>query len=270
MAPPSVRQAAPYEMAMRDLAAYAALLPDVPRWLDTRGILLCWPAAVIEGPEHSDDRPAFVVVSEAEPIAAVVGRPGRAAIERAVARLVRMAGGARVDVLCQPKDAWELAGLLAGWTPDGATLHRLPGDAIGPDAPDLRRAWHPAYEIALVHPDDRARMDPGSVPGNIYQELDLTWRRGRPVAVAFADERPAAFLSAALETGGWWDVSVETLPEHRRRGLAAGCFRALHAFYRELGKRAVWGAHHSNPASLRLATRLGFVPDCDLMTFSRP
>jgi GNAT superfamily N-acetyltransferase len=259
-------------------AAYATLLPDEPRWVDTRGILLCWPTTVIEGPGHSGERPAFVVVSEAEPIAAVVGRPGRAAIERAVERLVRVAERATdespVDVLCQPEDAEEVAEALShcggGWTPDGATLHRLPGNEIGPDAPGLREASDPGYEIALVHPDDRARVGPGSVPGNIYQELDLTWRRGRPVAVAFADRRPAAFLSAALETEGWWDVSVETLPEDRRRGLAAGCFRALHAFYRELGKRAVWGAHHSNPASMRLAARLGFVEDCRLQTFGRP
>ncbi len=54
---------APYA-TMTDTTTYAALLPDEPRWVDTRGVLLCWPATVIEGPDHAEDRPAFVVVSE--------------------------------------------------------------------------------------------------------------------------------------------------------------------------------------------------------------
>lgn len=254
------------------MGRYAALLPDEPRWVDTRGILLCWPATVIESPAGPDPAVGggFVVASRAEPVGAVVGRPGREAILEGAQILTTAADEASADVLCQPDDAAAVAEALPGWSSEGATLHRLAGDR--PHPLPLRAD----AEIALVSPEERDRVAAEDVPGHVYQELDLTWRRGRPVAVAFVPgpsggaPRPAAFLSAALETEGWWDVSVETLPEHRRGGLAAACFHALHAHYRELGKRAVWGAHDSNPASLRLAHRLGFVPDSRLRIFKRP
>jgi GNAT superfamily N-acetyltransferase len=250
---------------MEPAARYLRYLPDEPRWVDTRGMLLCWPVTVIEGEGGPDPSAGggFAVVPELEAVGAVVGRPGDDAVVRAAGLLAARRREAPAELLAQPEDAEAVAHILPGWGRDGATLHTLGG--VG-EPPALR----PDAEIALLEPSERRRLPPAGVPAPVYREIEPTWRRGRPVAVAFVDGRPAAFCLGILETESLWDVSIETLEPYRRGGLAAACFEALRRHYRSLGKEPVWGAHHSNPASLRLACRLGFLPAARLEIFVQP
>jgi predicted GNAT family acetyltransferase len=57
-----------------------------------------------------------------------------------------------------------------------------------------------------------------------------------------------------------WDVGIDTLEGHRRRGHAAACFHALAAWMAGRGRQPVWSAYEDYPPSLTLAAKLGFQP----------
>ena len=114
--------------------------------------------------------------------------------------------------------------------------------------------------------------DLSGLPSALRAEVGAALARVQPLFVARVPPgdagRIVAVCSAAWETETLWDVSVETVPDHRRRGLAAACFIALARWMlAERGKRPVWGAHESNPASLALAASLGFVRESELLSF---
>lgn len=78
-----------------------------------------------------------------------------------------------------------------------------------------------------------------------------------------------AFAYPASETESLWDVSIDTLESHRRRGYGSAAVVALAAEQARRGKRAVWGAADSNPGSLALARSLGFAEAGRLWVASR-
>lgn len=90
-----------------------------------------------------------------------------------------------------------------------------------------------------------------------------------PVVAVFAGALPVAFAYVASETETLWDVSIDTLPSHRRRGYAAAAALHLMRVMRARGKTAVWGALDDNPASANLARRLGFVENGTLWVLTR-
>ena len=66
-----------------------------------------------------------------------------------------------------------------------------------------------------------------------------------------------------------WDVGIDTVPEHRRRGHATAAFRALAGHLAARGLQPVWGAKDDNVASLRLAAKLRFEPTNHLAVVKR-
>ncbi|MGQ9427658.1 GNAT family N-acetyltransferase [Gilvimarinus sp. F26214L] len=78
-----------------------------------------------------------------------------------------------------------------------------------------------------------------------------------------------AFAYVASETESLWDVSIDTIQSHRRRGYAAAAVLYLMRKMRAEGKSAVWGALESNRASASLARRLGFVENDGLWVLTR-
>jgi len=81
---------------------------------------------------------------------------------------------------------------------------------------------------------------------------------------------PVAVCSAGAVTETLWDVGIDTLAGHRRRGHATAAYRALAAHLAETGRDPVWGAEDTNVASLRLADELGFEPVDRLAVLTRP
>jgi len=247
-----------------DSAAIADLLPlipDQPRWIDYRGLLLSGRCRA-----WADEEPArgFVARALDEPFAAVWGAPGEAAV-----RAAGESGGHLDDVLVAPGPGAErVAAALPGWRPRRVFLHVLPGEPPAIDPPA-------GADVVMLAPDaPPIAPDLSGLPPALRAEVGGLLARVRPLIVARVppgDEgRIVAACSAALETETLWDVSIETVPDHRRRGLAAACFAALARWMAATrGKRPVWGAHESNPPSLALAERLGFVRDSELLTFQR-
>ena len=240
-------------------------MPDEPRHIDLRGLLLTGRCDIWAGP---DPARGFVAVSWDYPFAGLHGRP---AAELVVA--ATRAGRAACTGLC-PAGDWQLLALpedrpfveevLPGWHGQGIALHRPPHRLEDPPAT-------PAAEIRLLPDGHRGTgLAFDHVPGPSRHEYTLDWVSRRPMAVAVVNGLPVSFCYAAFTTERWWDVSVETLEPFRRRGLAAACFLSVAAHMEQNGLEPVWGAMLDNPASLGLAARLGFVRNGTLEGWSRP
>ena len=247
---------APTESHMERLAGS---LPDVPRWLETRSMLLSGRCEVL-GLEEGPPAPSFVareLEEGEEQMIYVVGRPPPEAIREATRRNL----GAGM-ALAAPEDARHVLEALPGWTADRATLHllgdapRLPGPEEGEVRPlgasDLRASWADG-----IPQDLRSFLEDAVVGGEA------------PAAAALEDGRPVSFCVASDQTEGLWDVSIDTLEGHRRRGHAARCVSWMVEEMRRRGKEPVWAAEETNPPSMRLAARLGFVP-VDELVLLRP
>ena len=230
----------------------AHTLPDVPRWIETRFMLLSGRCEVfgLEGDRDS----GFVVRDTETRLISVVGRPPEDAIEEAIAR-----GGYGGDVLTDSENRPHVAAALPGWTAARASLHLL-GDAT-------RLPRVPEGSIRLLSPPEPASLE--AAPHDLRCKLEVSGRRS-PVAAALSGDRPVSFCYAAAQTEGLWDVSIDTLEGYRRQGHAARCVAFMTWHMRRRNKEPVWGAEAWNLPSLGLAAKLGFVPVDEIVVFHPP
>ena len=199
--------------------------------------------------EEGDEGPSFVVrgLYPEEKLVSVVGRPPVDRVAEAVARNEN--SGA---VIAMPENAPSVARALPGWEMRPAVLHIL-----GEGGPTRV----PEGEVRLLFGPEGLRVLPSGLREGLRAELEGALRRGTPLAAAFVDGVPVSFCYAAAETEGLWDVSIDTLDGHRRRGYAASCVAFMVRHMRDArGKEPVWGALETNAASMNLAASLGFDP----------
>jgi RimJ/RimL family protein N-acetyltransferase len=236
------------EASAAESARLAALLPDVPRFVETRGMLLGGNCEVL-GLEEGVASPSFVVRDGEEDLVCVVGYPAHEAVAEALAR-----SGNASAVIAMPENVSRVAQAVPGREPRPAILHLL-GEAErlpGATESELVRLLSGPEELRLLPPGLRAEL---------RAELERALRRGAVTVAAFVGDVPVSFCYVASETEGLWDVSIDTLEEHRRQGHAAQCAASLIRHMRNAaGKEPVWGAVELNVASMDLAAKLGFVP----------
>lgn len=256
------------------LAAALARIPDEPRWVDTRGMLLSGRAEIASAADEIDRAEGFLVVVADVSLAAVVGSPPADVVRGAIESL-----GGDVNVLAQKEDEAHLAAALPGWTRRTAVLHVLPG-AMPWEAEEQEGARVFTRETApsLDHlPQDlrrevrdalqgrtTARYVAGALPMHVTGATDSRI----PVAAAWADRRPVAFCYPVWQTESWWDVSIDTLAAYRQRGFGARAARTLIRYMRTTGKAPVWGALDTNLPSRTLAARLGFIETAGITVFT--
>ena len=230
----------------------AARLPDLPQWVETRGMLLSGYAEIL-----GFDSPADFVVRVrhgAQSAISVVGSPGAAAIREAVAGCTE-----QTPVIAQAADAVRVGEALPDWTGEPAIIHTLPERVATLPEPH-------SEPIRLLTRHDLSRL--GHLPAGLRHELTHAFDLG-PIAAVFVEDVPVAFCYPCWRTETLWDVSIDTHEGYRRRGLARAAFRFMYEWMRAGGRKPVWGAMASNEASLKLAARLGFVPIADIVVFSR-
>jgi hypothetical protein len=122
----------------------------------------------------------------------------------------------------------------------------------------------PSVTIRMISRDDRLdHLQPG-----LRHEMTHA-RKIAPVAVAVVDGVPVSFSYPVWTTESLWDVSIDTVDEQRRRGLAPHVVRAMIAHLDQQRLAPMWGALESNGVSLRLAARLGFAPVDEVVVISR-
>ena len=186
--------------------------------------------------------------------ASVVGRPAEGAIAEAVAR-----GRKGGEVLAVTENRSHVAAVLQGWRDVNAVLHTLGDDPRLPDVPEGSVRLIPSLEM----------VDLESLPPDLRSELEDAARIS-PIAAAFVGGHPVSFCYAGSQTESLWDVSIDTLDEHRNRGHAGRCVAYMIEHMRQRGKQPVWGAEETNAPSLALAAKLGFVPVDELVVFHAP
>lgn len=241
---------------MSAAARLLAFVPDRPRFVETRWMLLTDDCA-LTGP--CDER-GFVARSFVRPLVSVFGDPGVDAVREAVACVE-----GPLDLLAFDAMGPHLAAGLDDFTLERALIHE-------PRSPDWHRAAHaadaPPAGIAL-RPLERAEIIArDDLEPDVKADLIAAFAFSTVVGACVGD-RAISFCYASATTEGWWDVSVDTLPEVRGQGLARRVARYLGGIMREQGKTATWGAVDSNAASLAAAARLGFVPTETLWLLER-
>ena len=212
------------------LKRLAGALPDIPRWLETRSMLLsgsCDVFGLAETPETS-----FVARDRAFGLVCVVGAPGAHAIREAVA----LSAGRGV-LVCQLEDQEHVVAALPDWPASPASLH-LMGDAsrlprllsTGPGGMIVREFVEPK---AIPVPVGRAGEDvvarflshdemdlAPDLPPDLRAELEIAFLVSR-VAATLVGGRPGSFCYSASVTESLWDISIDTLESYRRKGYAA-------------------------------------------------
>lgn len=191
-------------------------------------------AAVFGAPE------ACVIVSKSGRLLSVAGRPARTALEHALA-LARPGA----ELLCEPGVVEHVVTLL-GKPGHPATIHALDGG-------QLQRSAEPGGETRLLTFTDNLTHVAAPLRREIAEALTEV-----PVAAVIADGRAGAFCYPGAITETLWDVSIDTLPRYRRRGLAMRAFLRMFDHLRPHGLLPVWGSLDDNRASLQLARKLGF------------
>jgi GNAT superfamily N-acetyltransferase len=244
----------PYMRSVLDRLALT--LPDIPRWLEARSMLLSGRCEVL-GLEEGGADPRFVVreLEEGEESAIiVVGRPAYETIEEATRRNPN--GGI---IMTSPEDASHVLGALPGWTATRVTLHLLDNPSRLPRLTEGEVRPFGASELAAASDD---------LPEDLRSFLEnVVGREEAPAAVALTEGRPVSFCVASDQTEGLWDISIDTLERYRRQGYAARCVSYMVDEMRRRGKEPVWAAEVANSPSMRLAAKLGFVPVDGLLLF---
>ena len=250
-------------------------VPDHPRWVDTRGMLLTGRAVVSFKEPARLDRDGFVVELASRALLSALDNPPPPLVaERARA----MAGD--VNLLVAPETAACVTTALPEWIGRPVRLHALPQPmpwesepdddvviATRETAPPLDHVpeglRHEIREALEGHP--AVRFVHGTLPPRRPEDVCAS---AVPVAFVLVDGRAAAFCYPVLQTERHWDVSVDTLEGYRGRRLAGRAARAMIRHMRTRGRSPVWGALESNLASLAVARRLGFVAAGSLLVFA--
>lgn len=235
-----------------DLKRLAIAIPDIPRWVETRSLLLKGECELFGLDEQNGL--AFVINSGECELVSVVGHPARSAIKEAVAGAHN-----RSLVLATLDNSRHVSQSLPGWKSNPARIHLLS---------DSSRL--PASEETIVRLLAPNELDMASLlPTDLKQELTNA-SRNSAIAATFVDGLPVSFCYAAAETESLWGISIDTLVPHRRRGYASLCVSYMVKLMSGQGKRPVWGAEESNIASIRLARKLGFELIDQLVVFHLP
>lgn len=220
----------------------AASISDIPRWVETRSLLLSGEGEIF-GVDETAGKLSFIVCSSTKKLICLVGFPNQKAVEQAVAYI-----GEESEIIAAPESSNYITQVLPNWRSQLAWLHTLS------HAQNLPKV--PPGKVRLLSVDEIGNLK--HLPTDLQTELAIA-SDSSPIATTIADGLPVSFCYTA-QTETLWDISIETLAEHRNRGYAALCVAYMVEYMHQKGKQPVWGAEESNLPSMKLAAKLGFVP----------
>lgn len=232
--------------------AIADRLPDLHRHVEVRDLLVSGAGTILSLEPGTEL--AFVLLDEESPCVFIVGEISAAALSTAVAAI--RAGS--TQVVAPPACTPRLIEALAGWSHAPLIVHALNDPSRLPTAG--------ADDVDWVRPTD---LRVQGLPADLLAELESGGAHS-PIAAARVDGKAVAFCYAGSQTETLWDVAVDTLEPFRRRGYAGRCVAHVARHMAAIGKQPVWQALHNNPASWRLAAKIGFEPIDELTMFEPP
>ncbi len=213
----------------------AALLPDIPRWVEARDLLLGGRCELFGTSES-----AFAVRDPDTGSVVVVGAP---ALEVISAATENVGGG---NLVCLQEHAAWVSKALPGWTSTRCMIHVLTHPEALPEASNA--------DVRFLEPSLIPQL---AIDEELRGELE-SGAQGSKIAAARVDNQPAAFCYAGSITESLWDVSIDTVASHRRKGLAGHCAAFMVRHMWQQGRDPVWQSDAANPASWKLAAKLGF------------
>ncbi len=222
-------------------------VPDRPEHIETRAMLLRGTAHIFGQDSHH-----CVLCDTQTSLITTFGHPPTTAILQAI-QCYPEAETLITSAAMQD----QLTTVLEGWDCHPAVVHVL--DASSP-------LPAPAYDCRWLHPDEIQNMENAS--DQVRNDLWVASFRSR-IVTALADGQPAAFCFASSYTDSWWNVSVVTLEQYRRKGFGTACVAWMTARWAKRNMQRVWVADKSNLASLAMASHLGFKPVEELIVFRR-
>ncbi|HEX7662481.1 MAG TPA: GNAT family N-acetyltransferase [Pseudonocardiaceae bacterium] len=225
----------------------AANIPDVPRWVAARALLSSGDCTLVVAKTGT----SAVVLDAQFRSGNLIGQPEPALLRDALADVPP---GFRLIVQITSLD--EAHGALVDWTVAEVIVHELarPWPSVLPAEPGV---------TVSVPPDERLLVGlPDAVRGQAAQ--------ADAVAVRAAGGAAVAVCTADAVTDLLWNVTVDTVAEHRRKGYATACFRMLATWMAARGRQPVWCALAGHVPSIRLAAKLGFRPVDRLAVLTSP
>jgi GNAT superfamily N-acetyltransferase len=217
----------------------------VPRWVETRWLLLSGEGVLRTAGDGG------LVIGRRVPLGAVIGD-----LDSTLVGDVLSDSPAAFELIVQMEALDRAREALPGWTVALGTIHAPSRSFSASEQPE------PGVIVSVApHP---AQLE------QLPDEIRFYAERARDIAFRMLDERVVAVCEAGTRTETLWDVGIDTLEGHRRRGHASACFRALAAHMAAQGLQPVWGAGDDNIASMRLAATLGFKPVDRLAVLSPP
>ena len=214
-------------------------IPDLPRWVDARGLLLSRRGFLVDAADG-----CRVVCGRADRLIVPVTFDLPRELDALAAREVT--GGATIllQEVMLPSARW----LLQDWEAVPATVYAL--------QPDRARDWRmPQWQTSPISPSqlEAARHLPNGLRATL---LDVQNRS--PVWAAMMDGQPLAFAWSMTATESWFQVWVETVEPARGKGLGRAAAMGLIVDRVLRGLRPVLRVAGTNLAGARLARRLGF------------
>lgn len=218
--------------------------PDNPLWSATRYLLH-------DGGRITADNTGVIVANKDADFLSVIGAPADDTIAGALSHATH---DAEILVQCEFASQFRKATGLPG---KHANLYILENAA-----PVLAR--NPQINVRMLDAVPADLPDP-----NLHEELTDVVESAVPISAAYVEDDPVAFCYAVCESEGYWEVSIDTLSDHRRNGYAIQAFLHHYQTEKDQGRDPIWGAFKDNTASNNLAQRLGFKHTAEIWEFTR-
>jgi len=224
-------------------------LPDIPQWVEPNDSLVNGRAEVFLFDRHDLEHIALLDV---EQTLYVVGRLSKDDIEKLGELLPRCTS----MILEADQDEGVLSFLGAQAMKKILVFTRPLGLKVSSDQ----------YPNAMLV--DGERLGNAKLDSPFREEL-IDALEHSPISAPFSESGPVAFCYAASQSQRFWDVSVDTLGEHRRKGFAKQCALHMMSLMESQGKQVVWQSFEDNPPSWKLARSLGLVETSQLWFWER-
>ena len=214
----------------------ARKLPDIPRWVEARGMLLSGRCRIIGPPDGCVVKHTF---------ASMIGEPDPVLLGRALQQ-----ESGYLELGLQREQVDQVISTLPEWQVIESVLHSL-----GPRSRDWEEV--DTGGVRLLRPEEESHL--GALPPTLWRATMDEALDSSHVAARFVGGDPVSYCCVSAETESLWDLAIFTPREHRRRGHAVACCAFLIGHMMQRGREPVWGATKENAPSRGLAERLGFV-----------
>ncbi|MEM8710594.1 MAG: GNAT family N-acetyltransferase, partial [Planctomycetota bacterium] len=243
---------------LRDQAAALDLLRDEPIHVEPRGLLLGGGGVAFLGRGESSASPGSValpggfVFSKRHGLAAGFGFPTPScadALEKVADETLIPGRTMEIHVPASVSGLWcEMLGLApsASFSVQGLGAGSIAERDDGP-------AWS-CHVVERIYGADDSRLE--TLSRGLREDF-AAQERWPVVFAAMAGGAIASIASAAVETEGHFDVSIETAPAFRGEGFGRAAAAGLIRYQRQRDKEPVWIVSAENRASLALATSIG-------------